>query len=59
VAIELSLLAPVERLSAAYAGKLSIGALPLWLLLATPLAAALLGWVGARLVSAWQLRRVA
>ncbi|WP_017463716.1 permease-like cell division protein FtsX [Dyella ginsengisoli] len=59
VAIELSLVAPVERLSAAYAGKLSIGGLPLWLLLATPVAAALLGWVGARLVSAWQLRRVA
>ncbi|MCP1376132.1 permease-like cell division protein FtsX [Dyella lutea] len=59
VAIELSLVAPVERLSAAYAGKLSIGGLPLWLLLATPVAAALLGWIGARLVSAWQLRRVA
>lgn len=59
VAIELSLVAPVERLSAAYAGKLSIGGLPLWLLLAAPVAAALLGWIGARLVSAWQLRRVA
>lgn len=59
VAIELSLVAPVERLNAAYAGKLSIGGLPLWLLLATPAASALLGWVGARLVSAWQLRRVA
>ncbi len=59
LAIELSLMAPVERLSAAYAGRLSIGALPLWLLLATPVAAALLGWTGARLVSAWQLRRAA
>jgi cell division transport system permease protein len=59
VAIELALVAPVERLNAAYAGQLELGALPLWLLLATPLAAALLGWLGARLVSAWQLRRAA
>ncbi|MGN6741395.1 permease-like cell division protein FtsX [Dyella sp.] len=57
VAIELSLVAPVEQLNAAYAGQLELGALPLWLLLATPLAAAVLGWLGARLVSAWQLRR--
>lgn len=57
VAIEWSLLAPVEQLTAAYAGQLQLGALPLWLLLATPLAAALLGWLGARMVSAWQLRR--
>jgi cell division transport system permease protein len=57
VAIELSLVAPVEQLNAAYAGQLELGALPLWLLLSTPLAAALLGWLGARLVSAWQLRR--
>jgi cell division transport system permease protein len=57
VAIELSLVAPVERLNAAYAGQLSLGALPVWLLLAMPVAAALLGWLGARLVSAWQLRQ--
>jgi cell division transport system permease protein len=58
VAIELSLVAPVERLNAAYAGQLALGALPAWLLLATPVAAAVLGWLGARLVSAWQLRQV-
>lgn len=57
VLIEWSLVAPVEELSAAYAGQLKLGALPLWLLLSTPLAAALLGWLGARMVSAWQLRR--
>jgi len=28
-------------------------------LLAVPLAAAVLGWLGARLVSAWQLRKLA
>ncbi|HEX5305872.1 MAG TPA: permease-like cell division protein FtsX [Dyella sp.] len=59
VAIELALVAPVEQLNAAYAGRLELGALPLWLLLCTPLAAAVLGWLGARLVSAWQLRRAA
>ena len=57
VAIELTLVAPVEQLDAAYAGKLALSALPLWLLLATPVAAGVLGWLGARLVSAWQLRR--
>jgi cell division transport system permease protein len=31
--------------------------LPPWLLLAVPLVAAALGWLGARLVSAWQLRK--
>ncbi len=56
-AIEWSLITPVEQLSAAYAGQLQLGALPMWLLLATPLAAAMLGWLGARMVSAWQLRR--
>ena len=57
VLIELALAAPVAQLSQAYDGKLQIGGLPLWLLLAVPLAAAALGWLGARLVSAWQLRR--
>lgn len=57
VLIELALAAPVAQLSQAYDGKLQIGGLPLWLLLAVPLAAAALGWLGARLVSAWQLRK--
>ena len=59
VAIELALAAPVARLSQAYAGQLHVGGLPLWLLLAVPLVAALLGWLGARVVSAWQLRMAA
>jgi cell division transport system permease protein len=57
VAIELALAQPVAQLSQAYAGRLQVGGLPTWLLLAVPLAAALLGWIGARLVSAWQLRK--
>jgi cell division transport system permease protein len=57
VLIELALAEPVARLSHAYDGKLQVGGLPLWLLLAVPLAAAALGWLGARLVSAWQLRK--
>ncbi|TAM22514.1 MAG: ABC transporter permease [Rhodanobacter sp.] len=57
--VEWSLLGPVAQLSQAYAGKLRIGGLPPSLLLAVPLAAAVLGWLGARLVSAWQLRRAA
>lgn len=59
VLIELALAAPVARLSQAYDGKLQVGGLPPWLLLAVPLAAAALGWLGARLVSAWQLRKAA
>ena len=59
VLIELALAGPVAQLSQAYAGKLQVGGLPLWLLLAVPLAAAALGWLGARLVSAWQLRKAA
>lgn len=58
VLIELALAGPVAQLSQAYDGKLHVGGLPLWLLLAVPLAAALLGWLGARLVSAWQLRKL-
>ncbi|MEP7184844.1 MAG: permease-like cell division protein FtsX [Rhodanobacter sp.] len=58
VLIEFALAAPVAQLSRAYDGKLAIGGLPLWLLLAVPLAAAFLGWLGARLVSAWQLGRL-
>lgn len=59
VLIEFALAAPVAQLSQAYDGKLQVGGLPLWLLLAVPLAAAALGWLGARLVSAWQLRKAA
>ncbi|MGB5850649.1 MAG: permease-like cell division protein FtsX, partial [Rhodanobacter sp.] len=59
MAIELALAQPVARLIAAYDGRLQVGGLPTWLLLAVPLAAALLGWLGARVVSAWQLRQVA
>ena len=59
VAIEFALADPVARLSQVYEGKLHVGGLPPWLLLAVPIAAALLGWLGARLVSAWQLRRAA
>lgn len=57
LAIELALSEPVAQLSQAYDGKLHLAGLPLWLLLATPVAAAVLGWLGARLVSAWQLRK--
>ena len=59
VSIEFALAEPVARLSHAYDGQLHVGGLPPWLLLAVPLVAALLGWLGARLVSAWQLRKAA
>lgn len=55
--LELALEAPVAKLSDAYGGAMSFGGLPGWLLLAVPLTAALLGWLGARLVSARQLRK--
>jgi cell division transport system permease protein len=57
LAIELALAGPAAELDRAYGGRLALGALPWWLLLAVPLAAAVLGWIGARLVSAWQLRK--
>jgi len=59
VLIEFALADPVAQLSRAYDGKLQVGGLPPWLLLAVPVAAAALGWLGARLVSAWQLRKAA
>ncbi|WP_266159961.1 permease-like cell division protein FtsX [Dyella silvatica] len=59
VVVELALAEPVSRLGAAYEGRLQIGGLPPWLLVAVPFAAAVLGWLGARLVSAWQLRKAA
>ncbi len=55
--IEFALATPMAQLSRAYDGKLQVGGVPPWLLLAVPLAAALLGWLGARVVSAWQLRQ--
>lgn len=57
--IEWALAAPAAELDRSYGGALDLGALPWWLLLAVPLAAALLGWLGARLVSARQLRKAA
>lgn len=57
--IEYWLAAPAAALSAAYGGSLQLDALPAWVLLAVPFGAAMLGWIGARLVSGWQLRRLA
>ncbi|HEY8587673.1 MAG TPA: permease-like cell division protein FtsX [Rhodanobacter sp.] len=59
VLIEFTLAVPVAQLSHVYDGKLQVGGLPPWLLLAVPVVAAALGWLGARLVSAWQLRQAA
>lgn len=59
VLLELSMVGPVSRLAAAYDGSVSFGGLPAWLLVSVPFAAALLGWLGARLVSARQIRRMA
>jgi len=59
LAIEFALVEPAARLSQVYEGKLHVAGLPPWLLVAVPAAAALLGWLGARLVSAWQLRKAA
>lgn len=57
--LELAMAGPVARLTAAYDGSVSFGGLPAWLLLSVPFASALLGWLGARLVSARQIRRAA
>lgn len=59
VVLELAMAGPVGRLAAAYDGSVSFGGLPAWLLLSVPFASALLGWLGARLVSARQIRRAA
>jgi cell division transport system permease protein len=59
VTLELAMAGPVGRLAAAYDGSVSFGGLPAWLLLSVPFASALLGWLGARLVSARQIRRAA
>jgi cell division transport system permease protein len=59
VVLELAMAGPVSRLAAAYDGSVSFGGLPAWLLLSVPVASAVLGWLGARLVSARQIRRAA
>ncbi|MBB3226275.1 cell division transport system permease protein [Luteibacter sp. Sphag1AF] len=59
VLLELAMAGPVARLAAAYDGSVTFGGLPAWLLLVVPLVSAVLGWLGARLVSARQLRRAA
>jgi cell division transport system permease protein len=51
IALEWGLAAPVRVLAASYAGRLAFGGLPVLLLMLVPLAAALLGWVGAFLAS--------
>lgn len=55
--LEWTLAGPVSRLAASYGGRLDFGGLPLWQLALVPVLAALLGWMGARLVCAQQLRR--
>jgi cell division transport system permease protein len=55
--LEWALSGPVARLAASYGGQLHFGGLPLWWLALVPVLAAFLGWLGARLVSARQLRR--
>lgn len=57
--LELAMAGPVGRLAAAYDGSVTFGGLPAWLLLSVPFVSALLGWLGARLVSARQIRRAA
>jgi cell division transport system permease protein len=51
MALEWGLAAPVQGLAASYAGQLRFGGLPVSLLILVPLAAALLGWLGAFLAS--------
>lgn len=55
--LEALLNGPVARLAASYDGRLHFVGLPLWQLALVPLLAAVLGWLGARIVSARQLRR--
>jgi len=55
--LEWALAGPVERLVASYGGQLQLAGLPVWQLALVPALAALLGWLGARLVCARQLRR--
>lgn len=55
--LEALLAGPVARLVASYGGRLHFIGLPAWQLALVPVLAAALGWLGARLVSARQLRR--
>ena len=48
---------PVDNLIASYGGRLHVEGLAGWQLALAPLLAAVLGWLGARLVSARRLRR--
>lgn len=56
--LEWALAGPVERLADVYAGRMAFGGLGATTLLAVPMVAAALGWLGARLVSARQLRNM-
>ena len=58
LALELALAAPVRQLAQSYAGRLHFGGLPWWQLAVVPMLAAVLGWLGARLVSARLLRKL-
>lgn len=51
LALEWDLADPVRALAASYAGRLDFGVLPVAILILVPLAAALLGWLGAWLAS--------
>ncbi|HET6911993.1 MAG TPA: permease-like cell division protein FtsX [Rhodanobacteraceae bacterium] len=57
IALEWGLAAPVQALTASYAGRIAFGGLPVWILILVPLAAALLGWIGAFLASTRHLAR--
>lgn len=57
--LEWALAAPVQHLARSYSGRLHFGGLPWWQLLVVPLLAALLGWLGARVVSARLLHKLA
>lgn len=51
VAIEWALAAPAQALLSSYGGRLSLRGLDMGVLLVVPLAAALLGWLGARIAT--------
>lgn len=51
IALEWGLAAPMHALAASYDGRIAFDGLPVFLLILVPLAAALLGWLGAWLAS--------
>jgi cell division transport system permease protein len=57
--LEAVLAGPLARLAESYGGRLAFAGLAWWQLLLAPVLAAALGWLGARLVLARWLRRVA